>query len=77
MRRHGGEATVRSGPDLGTEVRLVLPRLRTGEAPADGPPADATGQPGAATDQQQGPPMSTGPAATARPPTDQQQGASA
>ena len=45
MRRHGGVATVRSGSDEGTEVRLVLPRVSNGDPaaedqPADGEPAD-------------------------------------
>lgn len=31
MRRHGGRAAVRSGPDRGTEVHMVMPHNRTGE----------------------------------------------
>jgi len=51
MRRHGGEAFVRSGPDQGTEVRLVLPRVRTGEDQPDAATEPATD---AATDPEQG-----------------------
>jgi signal transduction histidine kinase len=71
MRRHGGAATVRSGSDQGTEVRLVLPRAASGDAAADDQPAgsepatqpvvsrpvDPTGPPpDASTDPEQGAP---------------------